>query len=342
MEIQISEKLHYKRLNLKNIVIEEIYKHDDKKEKVLVRSTDGLRNDTIINCKKIEKRYFYNNKGIYIEKEFDKDATYSYYFGSKDESEITCPNCGYYGKKVDFFDGCPYCGTNFNIDYDIKGARFSDSFKEIINTKWYKVVVLILSLIGLIVLNIITKNHIVTALLSLIYFFIFLVLSHLILTVLLIPYIILHISKGGKKNTIIDKIKNIDDGIKPTKLLNDLNFVLNNYYYNGEKNPKYTNLIDFDIIKYDNVVLSEDKNSVIIQYVIRKIYFIDNKISKELNTSKIKLRKNKINDLIQSGYTVIECKNCGASIDITSKECEYCKTPTNYKNEWEIDEIIND
>ena len=51
MEIPVSEKLHFNRLNSKNIVIEEIYKNDN--DEILVRSTDGLRNDTIINCKRI-------------------------------------------------------------------------------------------------------------------------------------------------------------------------------------------------------------------------------------------------------------------------------------------------
>ncbi len=74
VEIPVSEKLHFNRLNSKNIVIEEIYKNDN--DEILVRSTDGLRNDTIINCKRIEKRYFHNEQGIYIKKNFDKDAKY--------------------------------------------------------------------------------------------------------------------------------------------------------------------------------------------------------------------------------------------------------------------------
>lgn len=37
---------------------------------------------------------------------------------------------------------------------------------------------------------------------------------------------------------------------------------------------------------------------------------------------------------INSGINIIECRNCGASIDVTNGECEYCKTKYNYLQEW--------
>lgn len=51
------EKLHLKRLEKKGITIEEIYENDVNEDK-LVRSSDGLRNDNIVNSKKSGKEIF--------------------------------------------------------------------------------------------------------------------------------------------------------------------------------------------------------------------------------------------------------------------------------------------
>ena len=342
MEIPVSEKLHFNRLNSKNIVIEEIYKNDN--DEILVRSTDGLRNDTIINCKRIEKRYFHNAKGIYIQKNFDKDATYTYYMGRKDDTNIKCPNCGYRGKKVEFFDGCPYCGTNTNIDYKIKEVGVIGKYKEMLNNKKYQLIIFIFALIETMLFLAIPNDDfpiIIKIIISLGMLPMMLAINHLIFSILLIPYFIIFIATGGKKDTIISKLNKVDKTIMPVKLLNDLEFELNSYYYDDVKNPEYSDLIDFDIIKYESVKMDNEKD-LIIKCVIRNIFFRNNKIFQSIVHSKVKLKRNILNKLVQSKDTIVKCNNCGASISITSKECEYCNTPTNFKNEWEIDEIIID
>ena len=111
----VIEKLHKERLEEKNIVIEDMFSRHGE---ILVRSTDGQRNDNVVNCPRIEKRYFHNNEFIYSEKKFDKNATYTFYFGN-DEDPLSCPNCGYKGKVKDFNDGCPFCKTYFKHNYGL-------------------------------------------------------------------------------------------------------------------------------------------------------------------------------------------------------------------------------
>lgn len=295
----------------------------------------------------MEKRYFCKNKVIHNEKSFDKDARYTYYFEKENEMTIKCPNCSYIGNKEEFFDGCPYCGTSFNIDYDVKKISFVQNLKEIINSKVYKVSVTLIALIAVILGTFNTKSQdtpfIVLLMLAPIKFLIYWALSHMFITILLIPYLIIKVVNGGRQTTIIDKIKNLDNSIKPVKFLNDLYYELNLIYYNDHNNSKYLDLIDFDIIKFENIEVKNDKNNknnVVLDVIIREIYFKNNKIFKKINKRKIDLKRNNIIDVVSNNNIVVICKNCGASIDITSKECEYCHAPVKYKSEWEIKEII--
>ena len=68
---------------------------------------------------------------------------------------------------------------------------------------------------------------------------------------------------------------------------------------------------------------------------IRVVEYKNNKI-KAINKKEIftLVRNNIESDKLNKGVNVIKCHGCGASIDVTKKQCDYCKTKINYLQEW--------
>jgi hypothetical protein len=127
--------------------------------------------------------------------------------------------------------------------------------------------------------------------------------------------------------------------INKVSFYNNLNYELRNYYY-GDKNP---NVIDYDIIDYNSFIESEDENGfyITVNLDIRIVEFNNGKCKSELNSKTYKFKKAKIDKVLDNGINIIKCYNCGASIDVTKNECEYCGTKCNYLQEWYLVEPKN-
>lgn len=343
--IPISEKKHYKRLEEKGIVIEEKFSEDE--NEIYYRISDGSRVDDIKNLPKSEVIYYKDGKKICNINHFDENARYTFISNQNSNKEISCPNCGNIGKEFEFINGCPFCGSDFNMDYVEKK---STGFKpvEMIGIRKIQGIALLFTALMFIIRCITAQNaeepiihHIVSVILIPIFFFI----SYLVTSFLMFPICIYKIAKDS---SMIGKFSAmIQSGVLSSKqrLYNDLNNELSNYYYDTKKSNGYENLIDFDILEYKDITFNNNNGVepyIIISYKIRKIYFENDKVYKTISNAKVKLKKNNIKDIFKDGYRVIKCVNCGASIDVTSSECDYCHTPNNFKNEWTIEEFILD
>ena len=71
----ITEKTHMDRLKEKDIIIEDIFLRKDKE---LIRRTDGKILDEVFNGTRIRKNYFYKDKCIYTETDFNKFSNYTF------------------------------------------------------------------------------------------------------------------------------------------------------------------------------------------------------------------------------------------------------------------------
>ena len=118
----ITEKKHEERLKNIGLNIKTKYKSFDK---VLERNTDGSKNDNIPEGVRINKDYYYKGQVIHKENIFDSRMIYSFNFIEKDK-KIKCPNCGMEDVGAKFENGCPYCGTNYNMDFTNKdlGSKY--------------------------------------------------------------------------------------------------------------------------------------------------------------------------------------------------------------------------
>lgn len=326
--VTITDKNQIDRLNEKQIVIEDIF---SKKGNILIRSTDGIRCDQVFNATRVEKRYFHKNKCIFVEKNFDKNSNFTFATHSKDH-KINCSNCGASGSIDKFYDGCPYCDTNFNIDYNLKRYGMSE-FKAYINTKKIKNISLISASIITILVCIIQKITLPQILLSILAFPIILFFSYLVCSFFVFINLLSNIFSEIRLES-----KNFKNGkLDRNKLISHLIFELKNFYYNNEK---YSNLIDFDIIKYERIedFIINENLYVVFSYKIRKYFFKNGKIIKKINKEKVRLKCNyQTNNL--NVHNIISCSNCGASIDISKKYCEYCKTKIESVKEWVLDKF---
>lgn len=293
----ITEKKHIQRLNEKEIVIENVFL---RKEKELIRRTDGKILDEVFNATLIRKNYFFKGKCVYTETDFEKISNYT--FANYDSKEpVRCPNCGNDGIIGEFYEGCPYCGTNFNIDYNYK--RYDINFWPIGDN-----LLLVLLLFAFLIFPFMIIAYMYTS----IKLNNFLYLLFLILPVILFIIIIKKFPKNIRENE--------------SEIINCLNYELKNYYYSKEE---YNDLIDFHIKKYNKINNKKIDNFsyIEIEYTVNKYYFINNEIIKKVDTEKILMKKNnKSLNTIKEKSNIAECVNCGAPADITKMKCEYCNT----------------
>lgn len=333
MILSIYEKKKLDRLKEKDIVIEEIYINPNYENKKFVRASDGKMRDKILDNILSEKRYFYNNEYVTKETEFNKKIRHTIVDYNDKNEIVTCPNCGYKGKVIDLIDGCPYCYTNFN--YGINNEKVMkkhkiDKTKISPIFKYVNILILLKAIIKTIV-DIIVGNYFTYVPIMLL---INLVIIYPIAIILSIIIILIHSTINMKK---IEQ-KYLQEEQEFLKINNYENIVSKNLYtelisylYDTEKD-----LIDFDILELDYIEKNENLANVIIH--LRKTYFISGKIDSKKSFYKITMIKNSKYKNI-SDKDVIECSSCGASIDVTMKECEYCNKINNIKNEWILEKI---
>lgn len=338
---RIVEKLHDQRLKKFGINIKTKYKNDNF---ILERNSDNSKNDDIKKSIILEKDYYKN--GILMKKLFNFDPRIEYTFiSSQNENSMnTCPNCGYTDKVSNFLNGCPYCGTNYNIDYTDKDLGSKYHYDMAVNSNNYiKITLLVDIVISLIIFFLYIKSTSRTfniydivkfilggLLMGSALFYVFYLLDALILLIPIKNYK----EKLNKLQTefwVSMSKKNIDK----LKFYNNLNFELQNYYYgNIEKNQ---NVIDYDIVDYNNFkyYLENNKTYIQVNVNIRVVRIIKNKIISKMEKETFTLEKNEgIVQKLNNGINVINCHNCGASIDVLDNCCSYCKTVNNYTQEW--------
>ena len=126
----ITESKQSKRLKNYNLSIRTLYFQDNT---IRQRNTDNSLNEDITQGVVLKKEYYHNNKLLKTEKVFDSRITYTYKFDGS--GEYTCKNCGMSGKISDFEEGCPYCNTNYNVDYEDKNLSNKNYYDLIVKNK---------------------------------------------------------------------------------------------------------------------------------------------------------------------------------------------------------------
>lgn len=332
----VSDEFHKKNLKKHNINIKTKYIVGNK---ILERNTDNSINDDIANGIRCEKKYYVNNKLKHTEKTFDSRIEYTFVSGEEENKDHICPNCGMNGKVRDFIEGCPYCRTYHNIEYANKDLGSKYHYDRILKNNTYRIVTAIIDIIVSFIICFIfikitsrTFNNydilkiiIYTIILSLVLYYFFYIID---------AYIIIGPIKKYKDK---ENQKQIDfwnrTQLNKNTLYNNLNYELRKYYFDNDK------IIDYDILDYIEFNDYTRNNTMFVEIVseIRLVYFENNNIYSKTTKEKYTLKKhNKEIIKLNNGANIIKCHNCGNSLNVTKGKCEYCQTPINNIQEWNL------
>jgi len=330
----ISDNYHENKLKEYDINIKTKYYVGNN---VLERNTNNSINDDIKQGIRFLKEYYLHNKLVHKENEFDSRIEYTFISKEMENQDYTCPNCSMVSKLKNFIDGCPYCGTDYNMDYIDKDLGSKYHYDRVLRNNSYRVITGAIDLIISIIICYffikatsrtfngvdVSKIFIYGLILSMILYYFFYILD---------AYIILgpikrYKDKQNKKQIEFWERTKIDK----KSFFNNFNYEVRKYYYSQK------DVIDFDVLDYIDF---KDYTKDNIQYVkvsveIRIVYYEQGKIKSKISKEEFIFKKNTNEKLeLKEGTNIIMCRNCGASIDATKGVCTYCNTEIKYLQEW--------
>lgn len=335
----VVEELKEKRLNSFGINIRTLFQDG---EAVKERNTNHTKDDNIENGIILEKEYYKDNKFLYKEKFFDSRMTFSYEFDHN--GEMSCKNCGKTGTMDDFVNGCPYCHTAFNMEYQKKELGSKHYYDLTIKSKKYIITTLC---IDLVVTFFIVLFYLLTTSRTFYFFDMMKVVAGTLLIGLLLFYVFYYLdaffilpSIRKKKEAINEQQKEFwkeldateDD---KTRLFNNIHYALRQYYYSDREK----NVIDFDIMDFNSFKIN-NKNPLTItaNIEIRIVKYEKGTIHSEKMDQDYCFVKADKHEELKGGANIIDCPNCGASINVNDTECSYCGTSINRYQEWFLQE----
>ena len=304
---------------------------------ILERNTDDSHNDDIVSGIRCEKEYYLKGKQLHSEKKFDSRIEYTFISQKEENTNYKCPNCGMESKLKDFIDGCPYCGTYYNIDYTDKDMGGKYHYDRVLRNTTYRLVTAVVDIIISLLLAYlfikttsrtfnsydISKIFIYGGILSLILYYLFYIID---------GYIILGPIKRYKDNQN-KKQREFWERTKIDKKVfyNNFNYEVRNMYYSK------SDIVDYDVIDFDDFkeFKKDDTLYVKVKAYVRIVRFINNKFVSKFEDEEYTFKKNNEDTLkLKDGVNIIKCHNCGASIDATKGSCEHCGTKIKYLQEW--------
>lgn len=309
--------------------------------KILERNTDDSHNDDIENGIRCEKMYFFKDNLLHTENVFDSRIEYTFISNAQGEEEYTCPNCGIHSKLKNFVDGCPYCGTYYNLDYVSKNMGGKYHYDIVMRSNTYKIIIGLVDFIISFVLSFffikntsrtfnfydISKIFVYSSVLTLILYYLFYVIDG---RIILGPLKLYKDIQNRRQIKFWDKIK-----LDQRTFYNNLNYEIGNKYYNN------SDIIDYDILDFDRFSKFKKGGTLYVKVkaYVRVVRYVNGKFKSKYITDNYILRKVNKDDVLQvkDGVNIIKCYNCGASIDATKKECEYCGTAIKGLQEWVLE-----
>ncbi len=350
----IEEKLQAKRLTHFHTVITACYMADEHRS---LRSSDGTYRDDVNGGVLVEKLYTVNGRLAKRLTGFDPRMQYTFLTAKSGQHVIACPNCGYKGSTQEMENGCPACGTDYNLEYADKELGAKYHMDQIVNGWSYRIVT------GLIDLAIsfacsylyirstsrtfngydIGKVLMIGLVLALFLYFGFYQLDALIVT---LPQRI----RAGRRNRQLQAFwsEAQERGIDKKTFFNNIAYELRRYYYGSA--PDNANVVDFNVTDFEALKLEQSETGadrVKAQVQVQEVRIkgvereMDNASKQttgagtfaEMHTSidaDMKQRtftfERSRHPLIhlKGGINVITCPGCGASIDVTEGKCTYC------------------
>lgn len=325
---RIAEKKQAENLKRLGIEIQTRYLDGDH---YVVKSTEEKNNDiqSVENGVIIEKLYFKDGVPGKRLNRFDTGITYKFITSEDETKEISCPNCGHTAKGKEFADGCPYCGTIYNIEYQDKKMGTKDYYNMVMKSdKYIKYTFLVDFIICMTAMLIyilktgrtfnlydIMKVAIGGILASFFLFAVFYVLDAFVIT---LPVAIMKGRENEQQKLFWDRMA--QKGIDQKTVFNGFHSELRDYLYKNEK------IIDYDVLDYVKFQ-EEDKavDAIRITAILRTVFYEEKQFKvKEEKTDFVLHRSKEGRIRLKGGMNLLICPNCGASMSAEENVCRYC------------------
>ena len=336
----LTERFHEKKLKNFNInIITEYLDNGIKK----IRNSDNSFNQDVTSGVRINKKYIKDGMMVHQEKDFNPRMIYSYIAEDELDKEYKCKNCGaiFTPRETTI---CPYCRSNYNIDYTDKELSVRYHYDRVMRSNKY---IIITFIIDILVCEFFSFSYFINTgrtfmlfdgikafvfglIFTLLFFYFFYALDALIIS---LPVKLIKDKENKKKMEVWNKLEQL--GVNKKEFFNNFNSSLDGHYYKLNND-----IIDYDILDYSNYsYFLDDKKrlNVKVTILVRLIKCSGNKVKKEEIVDNLILRRNEVDqEKLQQGLNFIKCHKCGASIDATKNECEFCRTPIHYLQSWYI------
>lgn len=328
----ISDNSQNNKLKKFNINIKTKYIVHDK---ILERNTNNSYNDDIKSGIRCKKEYYIGDRLLKIENQFDSRIEYT--FIANEDKEFVCVNCGLHTNLSEFVDGCPYCGTYYNLDYTEKDLGSKYHYDRVLRTNTYRVITGIVDLVFSLLVTYyfikftsrtfnvydISKIFIYGFILSVVlYYFFYLIDGYIVLKPI-------KLYKDGQKQKQVEFWNRTK--IDKKKFFNNLNYEIGRKYFND------IDVIDYDILDYDEFTDSYINNVMYVKVkaYVRVVKFVNGKLKSMYITDTYNMKRMNENVFeMKNGTNFVKCNNCGASVDVVKEKCDYCGTKISPLQEW--------
>ncbi len=315
------------------------------------RSSDHALHDDIVNGVIMDKQYFRGEQLLHTEKAFNPLLKYTFVIREQMEKEISCPNCGKTGKTAEFADGCPYCGTCYNIGYGERkdAGKLSAEKKSLPPAEYLTALVILLFVfwgLGLLFVRISGRT-----------FGLFDILKGLAFGTIagLLAFYVYYTSRVSaivrkeeeSYQEQMRQIRTLETGLSaydiPVSVLyTNLSGELNSCFFAGSK-PENADIIDWDILDYDDYRIDKDRNNspkITLSGKIRILRADGNRVrSGEFRMHAVMKPNTVTGNPLQPGANVLHCHRCGGDIDVTRPTCSHCGAPVRYNQRLYLDEL---
>lgn len=320
----LSDRFYIDKLNRLHINIKSQYIVGNQ---FLERNTDNSKNETIQNGILCSKEYYVNHVLKHVEKEFDSRMEYTFVSETDNDKTQVCPNCGLTASLKEFINGCPYCGTHYNMEYTDKELGSKHHYDRVVKSSLYRFVTAIIDFaVSLFLCYLFVKS---TSRIFGTYEYYKILIYGIILSLILYyffymadAYVILGPIKRWKDKQNEKQIAFWKEtGIDKKKFFNNFNFELRKYFYEKEE------IIDYDILDYLSFkeIKKGENREIEVKIEVRLISLKDEKIISKIEKETFVMVKTENKPIeLSAGVNIVKCNGCGASVDILSGKCSYC------------------
>ncbi len=326
------------RLERLGVVIQTEY-HD--RDGLKIRRSDGSVLDDVAGGVVLDKKYYLGQRLKHQETEFNPGVLYSFVFHEYEGGRVVCPNCGGVGKADLFTEGCPFCGSYYNLEYESKdlGSRAHADYVRYGKRSALPILLSIVLCAAAALLITLLSGRTLRPMDA---------AKGLVVAVLVGAAVGLfwNYRKSRSEITPEDRekksrqesmLRTMRDrlaaaGSSLSEYTNALVAELETRFFGGA--PETADVVDFDVLDYLEHAAADDSPEQACfetEVLLRVIRCRKGEIRPEKSVYRVCLRKNAAAAApLRPGANFRSCPNCGASLDLTETRCGYCGAPLAY------------